>query len=122
MVDLEPLKREYAPCLRSLTNSSVLFFEGDGELFPLGEHFGPLFAKLIEFSGILLGLLGGDEVAETLLDGGDAGFEAWNLFLGGAKAVFELFELDGIEAFDRNRWGCGRSRWLIRNPDRSIDT
>jgi len=54
----------------------VLFFEGEGKLFPLGEDLGPLFAKLIEVGGILLGLLGGDEVAETLLDGVSAEMRA----------------------------------------------
>ena len=38
-----------------------------------------------------MGLFGGGEVAEAGFDGGDGGFEAGDLCLGVAEAVFELF-------------------------------
>ena len=80
----------------------LLFFEGEREFFPLGKEGGALCAEGFEFGGVLLGLVGGGEVAEAGFDGGDGGFEAGNLFFGVAEAVFELLEFDGVQALDRD--------------------
>ena len=85
----------------------LLFFEGEGEFFPLGEECGAFCAKGFQFGGVLLGLVGGGEVAETGFGGGYGLFEAGDFLLGVVEAVFELFELDGVEALDGN---CGNCR------------
>ena len=82
----------------------MLLFEGEGEFFPFGEEGGALGAEGFEFGGVALGLFGGGEVAEAVFGGGDGGFEAGDLCFGVAEAVFELLELDGVEALDGS---CG---------------
>ena len=79
----------------------LLLLEGEGEILPFGEEGCAFGAKFVEFGGVFLRLLGGGEVAETRFRFGDEGFEVWNLFFGVAETVFELLELDGIEALDR---------------------
>ena len=81
-------------------SGELLLFEGKREFFPFGEDFGALGAELFEFGRVFLGLLGGGEVAEAGFGGGDSLFEAGDLGFGVAETIFELFELDGVEAFD----------------------
>ncbi len=50
--------------------------------------------------GQALGFFGGGEVAEGFFGGGDGGVEGGELVLDGGDAVFELLELDGVEALD----------------------
>ena len=98
-----------------------MLFEGEGEFFPFGEEGGALGAELFQFGGVFLGLVGGGEVAEAGFRGGDGLFEAGDLLLGVAEAVFELFELDGVEALD---WDCGGYRsscCLFGNPGLRIE-
>ena len=80
----------------------LLLFEGKGEFFPLGEEGGAFCAKGLQFGGVLLGLVGGGEVAEAGFGGGYGLFEAGDFLLGVVEAVFELFEFDGVQAFDRD--------------------
>jgi len=89
-----------------------LLFERGGERFPLSEQRVAPGAEFVERGGGALGFFGGDVVAETLLGGGDARVDAGEFLLDGCDAVFQLLQLDGIEAldvrggFDRlGRWG-----------------
>src|SRR5271170_1214113 len=66
----------------------LLFFEGEGEFFPLGEESGALGAEGFKFGGVPLGLVGGGEVAETGFGGGYGALEAGDFLLGVAEAVF----------------------------------
>jgi hypothetical protein len=95
-----------------------LLFEGGGQVFPLGGEGGALVAEGFEFGGSALGVFGGGEVAEVVFRGGDAGVEGGEFLLDGGDAVFELLELDGVEALDgglgwfsggtsRRSFGCG---------------
>ena len=77
-----------------------MLFEGEGELFPFCKEGGALGAELLEFGGVFLGLVGGGEVAEAAFGGGDCVFETGDLCFGVAETVFELFELDGVQALD----------------------
>ena len=63
-----------------------------------------------EFGGVFLGLVGGGEVAQAGFGGGDGGFEAGDLLFGVVEAVFELFELDGVQALDWDAGGLVRFR------------
>jgi hypothetical protein len=65
-----------------------LLFEGEGEFFPFGEEGSAFCAEGFQFGGVLLGLVGGGEVAKTGFGGGYGGFEAGDLLLGVAEAVF----------------------------------
>ena len=100
----------------------LLFFEGEREFFPLGKEGGALCAEGFEFGGVLLGLVGGGEVAEAGFDGCDGGFEAGNLFFGKAEAVFELLELDGVQALDGGGWDFGCCSRRFGNPGLRIET
>ena len=53
----------------------LLLFEGEGELFPFSKEGGALGAELLEFGGVLLGLVGGGEAAEAAFGGGDCVLE-----------------------------------------------
>ena len=68
--------------------------------FPLGEEGRAAGAEVFEFVGQTLGLFGGDEMAEGFFAGGDAGVNGGEFGFDGGDAVFELLELDGIEALD----------------------
>ena len=65
-----------------------MLFDGQGEFFPLGEAGGALGAEGFEFGGVLLGLVGGGEVAEAGFHGGYGGFQAWDFGFGVVEAVF----------------------------------
>ena len=79
------------PASGSAGLGGLLLFEGEGEFFPLGEECGPFSAEGFQFGGVLLGLIGGGEVAEAGFDGGYGVFEAGDLLFGVLEAVFELF-------------------------------
>ena len=98
-----------------------MFFEGEGEFFPLGEQSGAFCAEGFEFGGVFLGLFGGGEVAEAGFGGGDGGFDARDLGFDVVEAVFELFEFDGVQALDGD-CGFGRKRSsFARSPHIRID-
>ena len=89
-----------------------MFFEGEGELFPFGEERGAFCAEGFQFGGVLLGLVGGGEVAEAGFGGGDQGFEAGDLFFGVAEAFTRK-----RRAAD-NPWGAGATtlEWTLSSP------
>jgi hypothetical protein len=84
---------------------------------------------LVEFGGGALRLFGGGVVAEVLLGCGDERFEAGDFLLDVGDAVFELLELDGVEALDggfRLRgelWRFGGNAGVLRSAqdDTSIN-
>jgi hypothetical protein len=76
--------------------------------FPFGEEGGALGAEGVEFGGEALGFFCGGEMAEGLFARGYAGVDGSELGFDGGYAVFELLELDRVEALD---WG-ERSFWL----------
>jgi len=77
-----------------------LLFEGGGEGFPLGEEGGALGAEGFEGGGGVLGVNGRGEVAEVFFGGDDPGVEGGELAIDCQDTVFELLELDGVEALD----------------------
>ncbi len=68
--------------------------------FPLGEEGGALAAEDFELGGGALRVFGGRVVAEAFFGRGDAGIELGELVVDGEHAVFELLQLDGVEALD----------------------
>jgi hypothetical protein len=89
-----------------MSDRGGLLFEGGGEGFPLGEQGGALVAEGFELGGGALGVLGGGVVAEVLLGCGDASVERGEFLIDGEDAVFELLELDRVEALDGGGRRC----------------
>lgn len=88
-------------------HSRGLLFELGGEVFPLGGEGGAQAAEVFELRCGALRFLGGDEVAELIFDRGDALVDGGKLALDEGHAVFELLQLDGVEALDGRLWRNG---------------
>src|ERR1035441_2643348 len=92
-----------------------LLFEGGGEFFPLGGERGALGAEGFQLGGGALRVFGGGVVAEALFGSRDAGVNGGEFLLDGGDAVFELFQLDGVESLDGSGglWRFGRNAGVL---------
>src|ERR1019366_1439027 len=86
-----------------------LFFEGAGQRLPLGRESGAQAAELFEFGGGALRVLGGGVVAKVFLGGSDAGVDGGEFAFDQGHAVFQLLQLDGIQALDGGLGGLCRN-------------
>jgi hypothetical protein len=77
-----------------------------------------LAAKRFKLRSVFLGLLGGGEVAEAVFNRSDGGFQLGDRLFGVAEAIFELLQLDGVQALDVGRGnGFGGWGWNFRDGD-----